>query len=182
MEAAMIRTELEHCVLGVIWQRGPCSAYRVRSEFAKSPSAHWSASAGSIYPVAERLIAAGLVRVTHTQTGARATRELTVTPEGVAAIRSWIARIDRLATSATYDPVRTRLLFIHALDSVEDRRQVLRSASAETQARLAELEALDLTGEPMEALVMLGARHELQARLAWLLEIEPILAAGGANK
>jgi PadR family transcriptional regulator len=47
-------TELESCVLGVVWQRGPCTAYTVRRE-------HWSSSAGSIYPVLARLESLGLI-------------------------------------------------------------------------------------------------------------------------
>ena len=27
-------TEVEGCALGVVWQRGPCTAYEVRMEFA----------------------------------------------------------------------------------------------------------------------------------------------------
>jgi hypothetical protein len=71
--------------------------------------------------------------------------------------------------------VRTRLLFIQALVELNDRAAVLQSARIETTTRLAELQALDLANEPMEAIAMLGARHELQARLAWLAEIEPLL-------
>jgi DNA-binding PadR family transcriptional regulator len=171
----MIRTELEYCVLGVIWQRGPCSAYAVRSEFAKSPSAHWSASAGSIYPVVTRLVAAGLVSARPSSKGRRVSQELRVTRPGVAALRSWIGLIDRAATSATYDSVRTRLLFLRALPNEAEREAVLDQAMEETKARVAELLTLNETNEPMEALATLGAVYELEARLGWLAEIRPRL-------
>jgi DNA-binding PadR family transcriptional regulator len=173
----MIRTELEHCVLGVIWQRGPCSAYAVRAEFAKSLSAHWSASAGSIYPVVERLVDAGLVRARARSNGRRASRELTISKRGLSSLRRWIERIDRTATSATYDSVRTRFLFFKALPLEEDRNAAFAKAVEETKASLAELEALDERDEPMEALATLGAQYELKARLAWLGAIEMHLLA-----
>jgi DNA-binding PadR family transcriptional regulator len=173
----MIRTELEYCALGVIWRRGPCSAYAVRSEFAKSASAYWSASAGSIYPVVKRLLEAGLVVGRHRSDGRRVSQELSATAKGVKALRAWIERMDRISTSATYDSVRTRLLFLEALDNRARREAVLTSAEAETNARLAELRKLDETDDPMEALATIGAVYELEARLAWLKEIRPRLLA-----
>jgi DNA-binding PadR family transcriptional regulator len=170
-----MRTELEHCVLGVIWQRGPCSAYAVRAEFAKSPSGHWSDSAGSIYPVVERLRHAGLVAARSKRNGQRTTRELTITKRGLTSLRRWIERLDRPATSATYDSVRTRFLFFEVLPRREQREAAFAKAIDETRARLAELESLDHKEEPMEALATLGARYELQARLDWLDAIKPQL-------
>ena len=172
----MIRTELEHCALGVVWQRGPCSAYVVRSEFAKSPSGFWSASAGSIYPVVERLIGAGLVEAEAKSDGRRASRLLRITDAGRAALRSWIEELDRGSTSATYDPVRTRLLFLSALPPGRPRRAVLEKARDQTSARLEELrarrKALECDEERMEALATRGAEYELEGRLAWLSEVE----------
>lgn len=168
----MIRTELEHCVLGVIWQRGPCSGYAVRAQFAKSLSAHWSASSGSIYPVVERLVRADLVRARAKSKGQRASSELTITRRGLIALRRWVERIDRAATSATYDSVRTRFLFFKVLAEADDRKATFLKAIEETKARLAELEAIDEKDEPMEALATIGARFELEARLAWLSAIE----------
>jgi DNA-binding PadR family transcriptional regulator len=175
MAGVTIRTELEYCALGVIWQRGPCSAYTVRSEFAKSPSAHWSASAGSIYPVVSRLLAAGLITARPLSTGRRSSQELRVTGGGLDALRGWIGQIDKASTSATYDSVRTRLLFLQALQGRAERESVLDKALEETKARLAELRALAEADEPIEALATLGAVYELEARLAWLTEIGPRL-------
>lgn len=173
----MIGTELEYCTLGVIWRRGPCSAYAVRGEFARSASAHWSASAGSIYPVVKRLLQAGLISARRRSDGRRVSRELEATNEGVRALRSWVERMDRTATSATYDSVRTRLLFLRVLSARADREAVLDKAEKETKARLAELRELDESDDPIEALATLGAIHELEARLAWLAQIRPRILA-----
>ncbi|HEY0116843.1 MAG TPA: PadR family transcriptional regulator [Allosphingosinicella sp.] len=170
----MIRTELEYCALGVIWRRGPCSAYEVRSEFARSPSAFWSASAGSIYPVVGRLVAARLVAATERQVGRRKSKLLELTDSGLAALRSWICTLDRASTAATYDPIRTRFSFLDAVPDPERRDAVIATALAETRARLDELcaeeQGLGGAAHDMERIAMRGARRELEARIAWLGE------------
>lgn len=159
-------TELESCVLAVIWRRGPCSAYVIRREFAGATSHYWSSSAGSIYPVTERLEALGLVASEATGDG-RGSRNLTVTSEGLAAIRAWLATLPH--ASAPPDPIRTRAYFLDALPAAA-RASFLRRARAETRAVLAEIETR-LVGEYSEAMERLadeGAALALGARIAWL--------------
>jgi hypothetical protein len=55
-------SELEGVVLGHLWKRGPCTTYSIRKELLQSPSSHWSASAGAIYPLLARFEERGLVR------------------------------------------------------------------------------------------------------------------------
>jgi DNA-binding PadR family transcriptional regulator len=167
----MIRTELEYCVLGVIWRFGPCSAHVVRSEFATSPTAHWSASAGSIYPVVKRLEAAGLIEATSRPGRRRRITDLSISAAGLADLRAWVLRMDRSATSASYDSVRTRLLFIRSLGSAAERREAFDAALAGTKARLGELQS-ETDEDPMEQLARIGAIHELKGRLLWLSEVE----------
>ena len=166
----MIRTELEYCTLGVIWRRGPCSAYAVRCEFERSASSDWSASAGAIYPVVERLIGAGLILARPKDDG-RNSRELSVTAPGLAALRRWISRMDEATTATTQDPVRTRLLFLEALDPA-DRDAAIEVAMTQTRQRIGELKRLHREllrrGDEMEALVTLGGGHQLEGRLRWL--------------
>ena len=164
-------TELEYCVLGVIWQLGPCTAYAVRGEFARSPSAHWSASAGTIYPVVERLVGRGFVESKSRGKARRPIRELNIKPTGLKALRRWIAQIDARSTRATYDSVRSRLLFLEALPDQERRRIVLDQAMLETRARLTELRDRQQHVGDMEALATLGAIYELEGRLGWLAEV-----------
>jgi DNA-binding PadR family transcriptional regulator len=176
----MIRNELEYCVLGVVWRRGPCSAYAVRSEFEKSLSAHWSASTGSIYPVVARLRELGFVTATAEAQGRRRSSRLTITPRGEQALQEWMLRLDRGATAATYDPVRTRLLFLDALPS-EARTSMIAAACAATRERLRELKlhaaSVAEAGDRMEALATRGAEYELQARLDWLAEVADAVSA-----
>src|SRR4051812_17726619 len=83
-------SELECFVLGLIWQLGPASAYEVRRHMQDSPSTQWSASAGAIYPLMQRLERLGLLKGSDHQLGKRARREYRTTPAGLAALKSWI--------------------------------------------------------------------------------------------
>lgn len=174
-----MHTDLEHCVLGVIWLCGPCSAYSVRKEFEQSPSAYWSASTGSIYPVVKRLTAAGLVTAASVEDGRR-TRDLKITESGLKALRRWISLMDRASTAATYDPVRTKFTFLDAMPAA-DLRVLIETAAAETTLRIAELREREdrLTDRQhrMERIAMRGARYELEARLRWLTAISDELAS-----
>ena len=48
-------TDLELTVLGIIWKDGPSTAYALMRELAESPTSHYRAGAGSIYPLVARL-------------------------------------------------------------------------------------------------------------------------------
>src|SRR6185436_18926108 len=72
-------TDLEQTVLGIVWRDGPCTPYHVRSVLLRSPSSHWSGSAGAIYPLVKRLEARGLARSRAVRTGRRAGREVELT-------------------------------------------------------------------------------------------------------
>jgi DNA-binding PadR family transcriptional regulator len=168
-------TELDNCVLGVIWREGPMSAYGVRSHFAASTTVSWSSSTGTIYPAIRRLIAAGLLQAGE-RTGPRRRQLLTVTGAGLDAIRSWLVTVSPELGSSTADPVRTRVHFLSALPP-EKRREVLATYRAASEAALRELDAY--AGQPAttaveksEHLGTLGAQMELRARLSWLDLVE----------
>jgi DNA-binding PadR family transcriptional regulator len=72
-------TELETVVLGVIWLRGPLTAYAVRRELGASP--------GAIYPLLRRLEEEGLIRVRAQTWGKRGKSEYSIAPRGVDALR-----------------------------------------------------------------------------------------------
>jgi DNA-binding PadR family transcriptional regulator len=174
-------TEVEHCVLGAIWLRGPCSAYAIRQEFAHSSSSFWSSSAGSIYPVIERLVEAGLVAATADRTDGRGKRELAATPAGLSALRSWIGEVPDWAGKATLDPIRTRLNFIAALTSVPAQRSFVQRAEGRTREALAAMEAfLDAEDfrDEAERLAALGSICELEGRLKWLDAVQERLRKG----
>jgi DNA-binding PadR family transcriptional regulator len=164
-------TELDYCILGVIWQEEPVSAYGVRSHFAQSPTAAWSSSTGTVYPAIRRLIRARLVRGEKRQ-GGRRMRLLSLTTKGEGTLRSWLVIVRPELGTATPDPIRTRSQFLGALPARE-RQRFLADAKQVTTAALSELKEIQKrrgTGEPSpgEHWSTEGAVFELEARLRWL--------------
>lgn len=165
-------SELEGVCLGIIRKQQPCTAYRVRGELKKAPSSHWQASAGSVYPLLERLEDDGLVATTADEKDGRGRKLLKVTAKGRKALQAWIsAGADMLHVSSVTDPVRSRMFFLDALPAPKRREYaneliaLMESYLADTKARLGqESEAEDL----YDYLASLGAVKITEARLEWL--------------
>jgi DNA-binding PadR family transcriptional regulator len=165
-------TELEGCVLGIVWGRGPCTAYAARRVFLDSPSPYWSGSAGAVYPLLARLEARGLVRARAQSTGRRASRHFGITPAGRRMLERWLGPpLPDWILGIPMDPLRTRMGFLGALPAVERGRFL---AEAERQARVhlatsrRELTRALVGSDVYEELVVRGAVLSLQARLTWL--------------
>jgi DNA-binding PadR family transcriptional regulator len=168
-------TELESCVLGVVWLRGPCTAYVVRREFQVSESSHWSGSGGAIYPVLKRLEKEKLIHARTSAWGTGKKKAFEITPRGLEALREWIGPpLPQWTAAPTFDPVRTRLSFLGALPAAKRARFV-----AEAQENLDKeiaivrdkLAVFDREADPFEYLVFAGTLHELVARSTWLAEV-----------
>ena len=170
----MEATELESCVLGIVWAWGPCTAYAVRKVFLDSLSPYWSGSAGAIYPLVARLEARKLIAARAEPRGGRSRKELSITPEGLAALRAWLLPLPEWTGSVPVDPVRTRMFFLAAL-APEEQEAFL--ADAETKARAGadairqEHEAHLQKEELWEARSTRGALRVQEARIAWLAEV-----------
>jgi DNA-binding PadR family transcriptional regulator len=167
-------TELEGCVLGLFWAKGPCTAYAVRMEFLESPSAHWSGSAGAIYPLVERLKRRRLLHAEAHAEGRRKSQRYHLTAEGLKRFRAWLAPpLSEEAAGVPPDPLRTRLRFLGALTSVQ---QAAFLANAQEQVReqlpKVEADAARFRGvDPYSYWMARAAAAALQARLTWLPEI-----------
>ncbi len=173
-------TELESTVLGVVWLRGPCTAYAVRQEFLASSSSYWTASTGAIYPLLRRLEEGGLIRAAEEEWGTKGKRAFSITPKGVTALQEWIGPpLEQWTGQPTFDPVRTRLSFLGALTPAR-RRKFVAEARENVEAAMVRLEeriaSLDRDAEPFEYLVLLGTREELRGRKRWLAEVAKALA------
>lgn len=170
----MESTELEGCVLGIVWAWGPCTAYVIRRVFLDSLSPYWSGSAGSIYPLVARLEARGLISARAEPRGGRSRKELSLTPDGVAALHAWLLPLPEWTGPVPVDPVRTRMFFLGSLAPEEQEAFV---ADAEAKARGAaeslrqEHEAHASKGEIWEARATRGALRVQQARIEWLAEV-----------
>jgi DNA-binding PadR family transcriptional regulator len=166
-------TELENCVLGVVWQRGPCTAYTVRREFTLSSSSHWSSSAGSIYPVLARLERLGLIEAEEASWGAGRKKQYRATAAGLSALKEWIGPPLRDWTAAaTFDPIRTRTYFLAALTPAA-RRRFFAEAERMTRAELSRFRSSEhmASEDPWERLASLGVVFELEGRLRWLEKV-----------
>jgi DNA-binding PadR family transcriptional regulator len=167
----VVLTELDNCILGVIWRGGPTSAYGVRAHFAGSRTVSWSSSTGTIYPAIRRLRDAGLLDA-EAPVGPRKSELLKLTAKGRAALHEWVTNVSPELGSSTADPIRTRVHFLNAVP-VADRRRAIEDYRAATLAAIAEVaRALDLpvksAVDRSERLGTLGALAELRARLEWL--------------
>jgi DNA-binding PadR family transcriptional regulator len=164
-------TDLEAFALATLKSRQPCTPYAVRRCFRDSPSAHFSDSTGSVYPLLRRLSARGLVAASATNRGRRAARSYEVTPRGQAALRRWLRVPEDPTELVTFDPLRTRLLFLAQLPPaarerwLEDAETALRVHERAIQRR-AELDRA--AADPFLELAHANVLLTVQARFEWL--------------
>lgn len=174
MANAVPLTEVEGCALGVVWQRGPCTAYEVRMEFAVSSTPRWSASAGSIYPALERLRARKLVDAEALDWGPRSKTRFSITRRGLAALQRWIGPpLGPELAGPTFDPIRTRSCFLGAMPRPA-RERFVTQAQRDTRAVLEALRAqaaIPFADSDFDAISLRGSILELEARLRWLDEL-----------
>lgn len=152
---------LELTVLGVVWKKGPCTAYAVMREFVGSQTNAYRSGAGSIYPLIKRLDAANYL--------SKERAKLAVTDLGRDVLTSWVQmESSNQEVSSNLDPLRSRVYF---LDLLPLEGQLLFIAKA-----LKELKALkedaagqvllyQKAGQQMSALAMKGAVLETEARV-----------------
>jgi DNA-binding PadR family transcriptional regulator len=168
-------SELEGCVLGLIWKHGPTTAYAVRKELLASPSSHWSASAGAIYPLLERMHKRRLVAAKAGARGDRSHTSYELTNAGVSALSAWLSpTLEYDIISVAPDPLRTRLYFLRALPAAR-RNTFLKKARAKLAEYLREIENAP-TGDEFDELANRGALRATEARIAWLDDVQQALA------
>ncbi len=165
-------TELEHCVLGVIWHNGPMTAYEVASGFSASLSPYWSGSAGAIYPLVKRLQKRGLIKAELRAWNGSRKAMLTATGDGEKALRSWLEPpLPDDAGATSFDPIRTRLFFLDVLPAA--RRELFldeaeRVIAVQLQRAMEQRAAEEARGDELDALGSLGVVFELKARKRWI--------------
>lgn len=174
-------SELEGAVLGVVSQHEPLTPYQVRKVFAHSPNPHWSASAGSIYPLVQRLARQRLLSVRDHATGARKSLKYSLTATGRKSLRTWILEVEHGKVAATSDLVRLRVHFLAALTRTEQQTfidhmivKIGTSLQRDERYSSAKLAAKDVYG-------YLGSRGAVlmtKARLTWLEEVKAHFVKG----
>ena len=164
-------TDLELCVLGIVWLRGPCSAYAVRCELAESTSSYWSSSAGSIYPVIKRLQAARLIAARRVHSDGRGKRVLATTANGERALQSWLTELPAWTGMVGLDPIRTRMNFFAVLKGVRQQLAFIDRAAAHTQDCIENERRKLKILSGVDHLAHLGALYELEGRKRWLAAV-----------
>ncbi len=174
-------TELEGCVLGLIKSHGPCTPYVVRREFLRSPTPHWSGSAGAIYPLFRRLRGMRLIRRAGASEDRRGGILYALTAAGEAAFARWLGPpFDALTLGVPPDPIRTRISFLGLLSPAQ-RSVFFSEATANLRSSLTGIkDALAREEDPFERLAVHGAQVAMQSRLAWLIEMDRTLRRDAA--
>lgn len=173
-------SELEGCVLGIIWTHGSCTPYVIRRKFLISPNPEWSGSAGAIYPLIKRLEDRGWIRSKEKSTaGGRRSREYRLTGPGRKIFRIWLGPPLGISTiGIPSDPLRTRVEFLALLDPSEC-KAFLADAIRQMREQLDVIEK-DCARRRAERNVPayaagLGALKMMRARLEWLRQVRRLL-------
>jgi DNA-binding PadR family transcriptional regulator len=167
-------SELEGAVLGVISLSEPLTPYQIRKVFARSPNPHWSGSAGSIYPLVERLARHRLVSASAHVTGERRGFKYSLTAAGCKVLRSWILDAKHEKLVGISDLLRLRFRFLSVLKTTEQRRFVLamiRKMTEEVKKIEADSRKKSSSPDDYSYLTARGALLMARARLAWLQEV-----------
>lgn len=171
-------SEIEGCVLGLLSLEGPATPYAIRKVFLNSPSPQWSGSAGTIYPLIERLLREQLIRSKLCLTGKRRGHQISLTQAGLQALRLWFSLpIPEWVAGVPPDPLRTRIRFLSAVGA-NQRRAFLQNAHQRTQAHLLVVEAdceRKRTKGGLPYLMARGALLSMQSRCAFLQEVADAL-------
>lgn len=158
-------TELQGAILSEIEHRGSQTAFQVRRSFAESPSLEWRGSAGAVYPAVKRLERDGFIESVAIGDG-RATRRLSVTASGRAAMLAWACDPAR-ATSSGIDPFRIRA-GIWAQLPEKKRREVLVSMRRQIESSIEYLAGFARNRDTIERVSVELSVYLQRMRLAWL--------------
>ena len=169
-------TELECCVLGVVWREGPCTAYDLRKIFERSLTTSWRASTGSIYPLVRKLEKMGLVTVVAVGASKRNSRSITITKAGLSKVRNWVCDVPDWIGEPLADPIRTRFYFLQTIAKpkreavLEEWMSLTRAAIEAVEMEIRKFVELEDT---IETVSHQGALMQLQARENWLAMLRP---------
>jgi DNA-binding PadR family transcriptional regulator len=173
-------SELEGVVLGLVQKEEPCSAYSVRIGLKSSPSSHWRASAGAIYPLIHRLEENDLLTATVDLEDLRGKKALRITLKGQEALRTWIKEgTSEDVASSLFDPIRTRLFFLGCLSETErglfikDTLQSLEKQLASAEAFLKDRPA---AGDLFDHLAATAGLINARSRLEFMTEVDDRLS------
>jgi DNA-binding PadR family transcriptional regulator len=170
--------ELEGSVLGLIGIKGPCTPYLVRKDFQKSPSAFWSGSSGTIYPLIQRLARQKLIKHVSTKDDKRGGNLYVLTKAGEKALRSWLYQPSSpTVIGIPPDPLRNRIEILAFLAPKVRKTfldKVVPELETQMKAMLRDCEE-SRKRDVFRYLALRGAVLNVRARLAWIREVAETL-------
>jgi len=174
-------SEIEACVLALVSVDGPATPYAIRNVFLTSPNPQWSGSAGTIYPLVERLKRRKLIRTKVFRTGKRRGNMILLTSAGSQAVRRWLSLpVPEWVAGVPPDPLRTRVRFLDVLNA-RQRRAFFQDAYQRMWAHVRTIQAdcerkHGKGGFPY--LMARGALLSIQSRCIFLKEAAEALGVG----
>jgi DNA-binding PadR family transcriptional regulator len=171
-------SEIEGCVMAMVWAEGPLTPYAIRKDFLNSPNPQWSGSAGTAYPLIARLRRRGWIRSEVKLQGRRKGSYISLTAAGRRALRRWLcAPLAEWVVGVPPDPLRTRVRFLGVL-TPREQRQFLRAAKEGVQKHRALVERDWLwsyvparRNNKFRKLQARGALLSMEARWAYVREV-----------
>jgi len=158
--------EPEGTVLGFIARNEPVTRYQILRAFRRSPLTIQNTSKGSVYPLVRRMVARGLV-VTERRGDTEEAEVLTLTPNGVEALRLWVRAVGP-QYMLLRDPIKMRVLSIGELSRDERIRWIAKTKGL-LLAKKEEFEAYNLQVQlPYSELIVASYMRELDNKLEFL--------------
>lgn len=108
-------TDLEAAAVGCVIATDSCTAHFIRTRFRVSSTSRFSNSAGSIYPLMQRLEKRGLLSSKLRREGKRNVRYYSANPQARRALKQWLTPPDDQLALLSIDPLRTRMLYLELL-------------------------------------------------------------------
>jgi len=165
-----VLTDNEGMLLSLVVRAEPITAYKIAKVYDQSPISNFNTSKGKIYPMIQRLRAAGLLRARPIRDDARGTERLETTKKGRKAVRNWIKEI-RPTHLLPEDPLRTKLQSFELL-SREERIEWLSELKVELAKKLEEVAQYDHgDGGQFHDLVLENALSNIRGRIEWMDEV-----------
>ncbi len=171
---------LEMMVLGLFWQCGPCTTYRVMKELSSAASTFYKSRAGTTYSISKRLLKFGLIE------NVDPTKDLLQTTKaGKEELRQWLLKpIPASDVAHSADLVRLRMYYFGIIEP-EDRLKFIDAALVQVREQLALVEKLPQqsqeVGDYFGAVAAMAGVIEVRARIDGLILVREFLANPLAN-
>lgn len=170
-------TEHEGMLLALLVREQPATAYQLYRIFEQSPISSINTSKGQLYPAIRRLRERRLVEAARVSGDRRNAEQLTVTKEGLSAVRKWVKNIEP-AHVILDDPLRTRTLSLDLL-SREERLEWVANAKGLVKSKRDVIDEYNQSVSiPYQRTAYHSVVESLRAKMNWLDELLYVVASG----